>query len=288
MRPLTLMLGGLFAASGPFASADLAPRLGGAAAYDSALDITWLTDADLSGAADWSSQLDWVSQLNAERHLGFDDWRLASMSVAGGLPSGSAVEVVDCATIWQPLCADNELGYLFYHHLGGASGGSVEGTRVVGDVTFTNIQALYWSGTQSGATNAWMYHFDLGFGVWSPQGGARYAWAVRDGDSPDTDADGIANPVDNCTFDANPDQRDSDADGFGNRCDADLDNDCLVNVVDLGLLRAAFFCSDATTACASADFDGDGVVNVVDLGILRSRFFAAPGPSGVAQGCAAR
>ncbi len=35
----------------------------------------------------------------------------------------------------------------------------------------------------------------------------------------ENDADGIADRLDNCPFDANPDQRDSDQDGIGNACD---------------------------------------------------------------------
>jgi hypothetical protein len=90
----------------------------------------------------------------------------------------------------------------------------------------------------------------------------------------DSDGDGIADSADNCTLIANADQRDTNGDGFGNACDADLNNDGIVNVVDLGLLRLVFFTNDP-----DADFNGDGVVNVIDLGILRTGFFAPPGPS---------
>jgi len=93
---------------------------------------------------------------------------------------------------------------------------------------------------------------------------------------PDADDDGLRNFVDNCLASANADQRDSDADGFGNVCDGDLNNDGIINVVDLGLLRSVFFSNDP-----DADFNGDGVVNVIDLGALRAAFFQAPGPSGI-------
>ena len=94
---------------------------------------------------------------------------------------------------------------------------------------------------------------------------------------PDFDADGVRNFLDNCTHDANADQRDSNRDGFGNACDSDLNNDGVTNTIDLGLLRLSFF-----TADADADLNGDGDVNVIDLGILRQRFFSPPGPSGIA------
>ncbi|MFK8014441.1 MAG: thrombospondin type 3 repeat-containing protein [Gammaproteobacteria bacterium] len=96
----------------------------------------------------------------------------------------------------------------------------------------------------------------------------------------DSDGDGVSDAMDNCLDVPNADQRDSDGDGFGNRCDADLNNDCTVNVVDLGLLRSVFFTNDA-----DADFSGDGIVNVVDLGLFRSLFFQVPGPSGQPNSC---
>ncbi|MFK7885960.1 MAG: hypothetical protein AB8G16_03765, partial [Gammaproteobacteria bacterium] len=95
------------------------------------------------------------------------------------------------------------------------------------------------------------------------------------GNDDDEDGDGVVDEQDNCVNQPNPDQRDTDDDGIGNACDPDLNNDGIVNVIDLGILRSVFF-----TADADADFNGDGVVNVVDLGILRSFFFEPPGPPG--------
>ncbi|MFK8014725.1 MAG: thrombospondin type 3 repeat-containing protein [Gammaproteobacteria bacterium] len=96
----------------------------------------------------------------------------------------------------------------------------------------------------------------------------------------DTDGDGIADDLDNCTLIANEAQIDSDGDGIGNRCDPDLNGDCIVNVVDLGILRSLFFSNNP-----DADFDNSGTVNVADLGIMRSVFFEPPGPSGLPNSC---
>ena len=97
----------------------------------------------------------------------------------------------------------------------------------------------------------------------------------------DEDADGILDHEDNCLFAANADQRDADGDGIGNICDADLNNDCVVNAIDLGLFKTVYQTSDET-----ADFNGDGLVDDDDLQVLRSRFFKLPGPSGSMTACA--
>ena len=97
-------------------------------------------------------------------------------------------------------------------------------------------------------------------------------------ENPDSDGDGIDDLADNCIETPNAGQQDGDGDGFGNICDTDLSNDCTTNFIDLGLLRTAFFSSDAT-----ADFNADGTVNFVDLGIMRSAFFLEPGPSALAS-----
>lgn len=100
---------------------------------------------------------------------------------------------------------------------------------------------------------------------------------VLDNPATDTDGDGVEDSADNCTLVSNADQRDTNGDGFGNICDPDLNNDGVVNAVDLGLFRTAFF---STGAGLDADFNGDNQVNTVDLGVMRSLFFGPPGPAG--------
>ncbi|MEM6641318.1 MAG: hypothetical protein AAF610_15625 [Pseudomonadota bacterium] len=107
--------------------------------------------------------------------------------------------------------------------------------------------------------------------------------------APDSDGDGVANAIDNCSQRSNSSQLDSDGDNIGNACDADigLPNDCTVNVIDLGVLRAAFFGTPSTANWnPDADFNGDGVVNIQDLGVLRQLFFGVPGPSALPNACA--
>ncbi|MFK8017670.1 MAG: thrombospondin type 3 repeat-containing protein [Gammaproteobacteria bacterium] len=103
--------------------------------------------------------------------------------------------------------------------------------------------------------------------LWSPMAFAQDVF--------DSDGDGIDDNNDNCTLTANADQTDSDGDFMGNACDGDFNNDGSINVIDLGMLRAAFFTSDVIT-----DLNADGTTNVVDLGLLRAMYFATPGPTG--------
>lgn len=100
----------------------------------------------------------------------------------------------------------------------------------------------------------------------------------------DTDADGVFDHEDNCTLAANGtllldagdnSQLDTDNDGYGNLCDADLNNDNIVNALDLGLFKTKFL-----TADTDADLNGDGVVNTLDLGLFKALYFKPPGPNG--------
>jgi hypothetical protein len=121
---------------------------------------------------------------------------------------------------------------------------------------------------------------------WFPPGQTIITYALNNsngfialGSSPDTDADadGVIDVNDNCVLVTNADQRDTNGDGYGNVCDPDLDNDLIVNVADLGLLKSVFFRPDP-----DADLDGNGIVNVADLAIMKKLFFLPPGPSCVA------
>lgn len=90
----------------------------------------------------------------------------------------------------------------------------------------------------------------------------------------DSDNDGITDDIDNCIDVSNPFQSDADDDGHGNVCDPDLNNDCIVNAVDLGLFKAVFGTSDSF-----ADFNLDFTVDSDDLDIMKGLFYQAPGPS---------
>jgi uncharacterized protein (TIGR03790 family) len=106
----------------------------------------------------------------------------------------------------------------------------------------------------------------------------------------DTDGDGVANASDNCQQVPNANQRDTDADGYGNICDADLDNDGIVET-SWGVVSPPAAIRDyewiqiyASNALYDPDFDldGDNDVDFEDASIASLSVFFAPGPSGLA------
>jgi hypothetical protein len=107
----------------------------------------------------------------------------------------------------------------------------------------------------------------------------------------DSDDDGLNDDEDNCINVFNPSQSDTNGDGIGNACDADTNNDCVVNFLDLSLLRAVFFTADADNDITGGGpmlTEPDGAVNFLDLAYMKSEFFnsySADNPSGIANDC---
>jgi hypothetical protein len=124
---------------------------------DTVLNITWVADASLSGARTWDALVQWAEDLV---YGGYDDWRLASMST-----SASTASAFDCSGGTEQDCINsgNELGYMFHYNIVGSF--PKTGDQTVGDVTLTEIQSLYWSGTESASDsgNAWGFLAGSGF-----------------------------------------------------------------------------------------------------------------------------
>jgi hypothetical protein len=102
-------------------------------------------------------------------------------------------------------------------------------------------------------------------------------------EEPDADSDGVTDAEDSCVFVANPTQLDSDQDGYGNACDADYNDNGVVDNLDFLSIRKAF---GETTGSPGwdpqLDADGDGAIGNAEFNLVRTAFGAAPGPSGLA------
>jgi hypothetical protein len=98
----------------------------------------------------------------------------------------------------------------------------------------------------------------------------------------DADGDEIRDVRDNCTEASNPMQCDVNADGFGNRCDADLNDDGAVGTPDFFLFSEARDSQEGDSNWnPEADLDCDGSVGLTDYILFLKQFGGAPGPSGL-------
>ena len=106
----------------------------------------------------------------------------------------------------------------------------------------------------------------------------------------DDDLDGICDDVgplaDNCTAVANPVQRDDDEDGYGNVCDSDVTQDCIVGGPDLSATFARSFSLAPWSPKSDGAYDvnEDNIVGGPDLSQIFGDSFLPPGPS--ARTCA--
>lgn len=197
---------GLISASG--ANAALVASADGQTVYDTDLNITWLSNANLAatntfglatdvnlgtdiygyqsiinsygGTMTWGGAQKWIAAMNAANYLGFNDWRLpttlqpdASCVFQG--PGGSG----------GYNCTGSEMGHLFYTELGGLAGQSIATTHNANYSLFQNVESnpnySYWSGTESGPL-AWTFSLETGYqGTDYKYNPYLYALAVRPG-----------------------------------------------------------------------------------------------------------
>jgi len=175
------------------AQASLISRLGGAAVYDTDLNITWLADANAGagstfdnghsntdGAMTWANANAWAASLTVG---GFNDWRLPTTLVPDGACTN--LDGTPRTDSMEYNCTGSEMAHLFYSELGGVAGSSIVTTHNANFGLFTNVQSSwYWSATEWALfpANAWYFSFILGRQSALYKGNIQFAWAVRSGD----------------------------------------------------------------------------------------------------------
>ena len=178
------------------AQAVLLERLGGAAVYDTDLNVTWLTNANLpqtnsfnliaiapNGSMTWSTAQNYIIAMNAANYLGFSTWRLPTTLQPD--PNCTAQDVANHLSSGLG-CTGSEMGHLFYSELGGGNSTAISGVHNANYNFFRNLQdGTYWSDTTYSVDTsaAWVFQFQSG----SQSTGAKptsalYVMAVLTGD----------------------------------------------------------------------------------------------------------
>lgn len=200
-------------------NAALVSRLNGQAFYDTDLNITLLADANLAatnsfgvsgigtvfdpGTMAWDTAQNWIAAMNANNYLGYNDWRLPTVSPVNGAAMNYNFSFNGTTDYGYNISAPgtlyagskgSELAYLYYSELGNkaycdTSGACNQpGSGFINTGPFSNILTGYgfWTGTEDldpyyYPNYAWRFS-DNGSQQGTIKANAAYAWAVRTGD----------------------------------------------------------------------------------------------------------
>jgi hypothetical protein len=181
---------------------------GGGFVYDTALDITWLADAnyartsgrDADGRMAWDAANAWAGQLvihDTVRDRWFDDWRLPHLEPRNVPRLPSADGSTDLG--YSNMSLRTELGHMYYvslNNLGYCTPrpdnvcieqpgwGLVDGSEADDESLFRNLMAgHYWAdATALSANSGWFVDFSRGNQYIESRLSENYVWIVRDGD----------------------------------------------------------------------------------------------------------
>ena len=209
-KPLILALLAGLSLSGA-AQATLFDR-GGGLIYDSALNITWLQNANLAatdtfgvsgiatgGYMSWNTANQWIRAMNSADYLGYSDWRLPTTAPINGSTFNSIFSTNGTTDAGYNISAPgtlyagstaSEMAYLYYNDLGNkgvfdTSGYPVGVYGVTNAGPFQNLKSsFYWSGTEYAPSSVYAWGFATTYGA---QGAgykvsSSFALAVRPGD----------------------------------------------------------------------------------------------------------
>jgi hypothetical protein len=183
--------------------------------YDTALNITWLADAnyamttgaDADGIMDWTTANSWAAGLNPYGS-GITGWRLPTntplngstyninFSNNGAADLGTATTTTDGTNGgWRDGAGIpvSEMGNMYYVTLGNLGhcipNGSVSNTcdtqtgfGLSNTADFSNVQSDYWAGSELDSSFAWFFSPSNGQQIFGDKSGFLFAWAVHSGD----------------------------------------------------------------------------------------------------------
>lgn len=172
--------------------------------YDTALDITWLADANYaktsgyhaSGLMNWTDANTWAASLSLTDSVHvYDNWRLPTVEPRNGMGFNYGYTYDGTTDAGYNLTSpQSEMAYMFYVTLGNSGyftkTGAVTGcygTNCLDNTgPFSSLQSFsYWSGTEYGNNPAYAWSFKTLSGLQTTGSKAEhfaYAWAVSPGD----------------------------------------------------------------------------------------------------------
>ncbi|MCB1866469.1 MAG: DUF1566 domain-containing protein [Chromatiales bacterium] len=207
MRALPLQRGAaigllILALSATPARATLIDNLDGTV-LDDVSGLVWTKNANLAasntfgvggiaatGRMTWDTAQAWIAAMNAANYLGFNDWRLHTITDTGAPGCDFAFTGTDCG--YNVDLGTGELADLWYRALGNipyydtSGNGPQAGWGLTNTGPFDNMQSdYYWSGTEyaPSTVNAWTFHTDRGYQDLNLKTNLFYGWAVRTGNA---------------------------------------------------------------------------------------------------------
>lgn len=153
--------------------------------YDTALNITWLKDANANGAMNWSEANSWANDLVVS---GFSGWRLPNMA-PGTTACIFSYQDTNCG--YNVQTASSEMAHLWYDALGNKSLfdtiGNIDhtGCCLTNTGDFQNMQDfIYWFGTTNpnNANSAFRFGINHGYQELQDTNHQLFALAVHLGD----------------------------------------------------------------------------------------------------------
>lgn len=154
--------------------------------YDTALNITWLRDANVNGLMTWDAANTWASSLNIG---GVGGWRLPTLAMPSAECGGGSPNIPVCGYYGNP--SYGEMFQLYFTTLGHPNPYNSDGSPHVGwyaSVNTGNFQDLlpdtYWLGTEyaSQTDGAWQIGMADGSIFAGYKSQVHYTMAVHPGD----------------------------------------------------------------------------------------------------------